>query len=159
MWFSWSVLLPVCLVMCRLFRDGACDEFPSLLTANASIAIILDREFLDTNYDRLLTDVKVIVEKVLREDLKNGGLYVTYYSWSNVNLRNDYLAVLSVTNCKNTWLVFDKAREESLLHLALTEADCPRLPVKEAIMVGFKQNKTLSKNCYQAQAFAYMCFL
>lgn len=103
--------------------------------ASSLAAIILDREFLDANYDRLLTDVKVIIEKILREDLRNGGLYVTYYSWSNVNLRNDYMAVFSVTNCKETWEVFDKAREESLLHMALTEADCPRLPAKEAIMV------------------------
>lgn len=129
-------LLPLCFVLCKLFHTGSGDEFPSLLTANASIAIILDREFLDANYDRLLTDVKVIIEKILREDLRNGGMYVTYYSWSNVNLRNDYLAVFSVTNCKETWEVFDKAREESLLHMALTEADCPRLPGKEAIMVG-----------------------
>lgn len=99
------------------------------------LAIILDREFLDATYDRLLTDIKVIIEKILREDLRNGGMYVTYYSWSNVNLRQDYMAVLSVTNCKETWEVFDKAREESLLHMALTEADCPRLPEQEAIMV------------------------
>lgn len=103
------------------------------------LAIILDREFLDTLkaefHDRLLTDVKVIIEKILREDLRNGGLFVTYYSWSNVNLKRDYMAVFSVTNCKQTWEVFDKAREESLLHMALTEADCPRLPPTEAIMV------------------------
>lgn len=100
-------------------------------------AIILDREYLDNSYETLLTDVKVIIEKVLREDLKNGGLYVTYYSWTNFNLKRDYMAVLSVTNCMETWKVFDKAREENLVHIALTDADCPRLPVNEAIMVTY----------------------
>ena len=138
-------LLPLCLLLLRLFSNTSADEFPSLLSSNASIAIILDREFLDTHYERLLTDVKVIIEKVLREDLRNGGLYVTYFSWSNVNLRNDYLAVFSVTNCKETWEVFDKAREESMLHMAMTEADCPRLPAREAIMVS---GDLLNKPCH-----------
>lgn len=138
-------LIPLlCVVFAHLIRHSSADDFPSLLTANASLAVILDREFLDNNYDRLLTDVKVIIEKILREDLRNGGLYVTYFSWSNVNLKNDYMAVFSVTNCKETWEVFDKAREENLLHMALTEADCPRLPEQEAIMVREGQLKIIN---------------
>lgn len=113
-----------------------CDDFPSLLTANASIAIILDREYLDVNrYDDILKEVKVITERVLREDLKNGGLIISYYSWTRINLRKDFSAVLSITNCENTWEIFRDSRAENLLLLALTDADCPRLPHDEAIMV------------------------
>lgn len=61
-----------------------------------------------------------------------------------MNLKNDYMAVFSVTNCKETWEVFDKAREENLLHMALTEADCPRLPEQEAIMVREGQLKIIN---------------
>jgi hypothetical protein len=42
-----------------LFKTSFCDDFPSLLTANASIAIILDREYLDNEYDDTLKEIKV----------------------------------------------------------------------------------------------------
>jgi hypothetical protein len=42
-----------------LFKISKCDDFPSLLTANASIAIILDREYLDNKYDDTLKEIKV----------------------------------------------------------------------------------------------------
>lgn len=47
----------------------------------------------------------------------------------------DFTAVLSITNCKNSWEIFYGARKETLLLLALTEADCPRFPSHEALMV------------------------
>jgi hypothetical protein len=50
-------------------------------------AIILDREYLDSKYENVLEEMKTIVEKVLREDLKNGGLIVSYYSWTKINLK------------------------------------------------------------------------
>ncbi|XP_059609151.1 ionotropic receptor 93a [Phlebotomus argentipes] len=99
------------------------------------MAIILDQEYLDARYDAVYTEVQVIIERILREDLKNGGLYVTYYSWTAVNLKKDYMAVLTVTNCDNTWKVFREARAETLLLMALTDPDCPRLPPEEAIMI------------------------
>lgn len=139
-----------------LFKTSLCDDFPSLLTANASIAIILDREYLDIAYDETLKEIKVknrwsffatklktlfykkvIIERVLREDLKNGGLIVFYYSWTRINLKKDFTAVFSVTNCESTWEIFRDSREENLLLLALTDPDCPRLPYDEAIMVFF----------------------
>lgn len=113
-----------------------CDDFPSLLTANASIAIILDREYLEAQrYDDILKEVKIIIERVLREDLKNGGLIINYYSWTRINLKKDFTAVFSITNCENTWEIFKDSRAENLLMLALTDPDCPRLPYSEAIMV------------------------
>lgn len=127
---------------CVKFELGSCEDFPSLLSANASMAIILDREYLDDEYDNTLNEVKIIIERVLRENLKNGGLLVTYYSWTKINLRRDFTAVLSVTNCENTWEIFRESREEQLLLIALTDADCPRLPYDEAIMVSCVLNKS-----------------
>lgn len=115
------------------------DDFPSLLTQNASIAIIIDREYLDDQYEDILKEIKIIVERVLREDLKNGGLVVSYYSWTKINLRKDFSAVLSVTNCENTWEIYRDAKGENLLMMAITDPDCPRLPYEEALMV--KLNK------------------
>lgn len=124
------------LFLCLKVKLCHCDDFPSLLTANASIAIILDREYLDVErYDDILREVKVITERVLREDLKNGGLIIFYYSWTRINLRKDFTAVLSITNCDNTWEIFRDSMAENLLLIALTDPDCPRLPFDKAIMV------------------------
>lgn len=125
------------LILLALVARVQCDDFPSLLTANASIAIILDREYLDLTYEDTLAEVKVIIERVLREDLKNGGLIVTYYSWTKINLKKDFTAVFSITNCENTWNIYKESRMESLLMLAMTDPDCPRLPYSEAVMVSF----------------------
>lgn len=103
------------------FKICSCDDFPSLLTANASIAIVLDREYLDTRYDDLVKEVKVIVERVLREDLQNGGLIVFYYSWTRINLKKDFTAVFAITSCENTWELFRDSRAENLLLIALTD--------------------------------------
>lgn len=127
-----------------------CDDFPSLLTQNASIAIIIDREYLDVQYEDVLKEIKVIMERVLREDLKNGGLIVSYFSWTKINLRKDFTAVLSITSCENTWEIYRDAKGENLLMMAITDPDCPRLPYDEALMVRifdtkFKK-KVLNKN-------------
>jgi len=83
--FKFLILLIFFLIKCNKFVY--CDDFPSLLSANASIAIILDREYLNIAYEEILKQIKVIVEKLLREDLRNGGLIVTYYSWTSINLK------------------------------------------------------------------------
>jgi hypothetical protein len=119
-------------------NESRCDDFPSLLTQNASIAIIIDREYLDNQYEDVLNEMKVIIERVLREDLKNGGLIVSYYSWTKINLKKDFSAVLSITNCENTWDIYRESKGENLLMMAITDPDCPRLPYEEAIMVRFR---------------------
>lgn len=45
----------------------------------------MDHEYLDNEYEATLHAVKVIIEKVLREDLKEGGLVIKYYSWTQIN--------------------------------------------------------------------------
>lgn len=116
-------------------KEAQADDFPSLLTQNASIAIIVDREYLDEQHEDVVKEIKVIVERVLREDLKNGGLVVSYYSWTKINLKKDFSAVLSITSCENTWEIFRDSKGENLLIMAITDPDCPRLPYDEAIMV------------------------
>lgn len=129
------LIISLVLIVSTQVKLCSCDDFPSLLTANASVAVILDREYLDKQYDEVLKEIKVIIERILREDLKNGGIVVNYYSWTRINLKKDFTAVFSVTNCENTWEIYKESRTENLLMLALTDPDCPRLPYKEAIMV------------------------
>jgi glutamate receptor, ionotropic, invertebrate len=127
--------LKILLLLLIAVNYASCDDFPSLLTQNASIAVIIDREYLDNQYEDIHNEIKVIVERVLREDLKNGGLIVNYYSWTKINLRKDFSAVLSITSCENTWEIYRDSRGENLLLMAITDADCPRLPYEEALMV------------------------
>lgn len=82
-----SKVLGFFIILFFLLKFSVCDDFPSLLMANASIAILLDREYLDKNYENTLNEVKIIIERVLREDLKNGGLIVNYYSWTMIDFR------------------------------------------------------------------------
>lgn len=80
-------ILQIFSILLLIIKFGSCDDFPSLLMANASIAILLDREYLDKKYENTLNEVKIIIERVLREDLKNGGLIVNYYSWTMIDFR------------------------------------------------------------------------
>uniref|UniRef100_A0A4Y0BNW6 Ionotropic glutamate receptor C-terminal domain-containing protein n=1 Tax=Anopheles funestus TaxID=62324 RepID=A0A4Y0BNW6_ANOFN len=100
-----------------------------------SDAIILDREYLGAEYEKTLEETKTIVEKLIREHLKNGGLIVKYYSWTSINLKRDFSAVLSVSSCKNTWDIYQEAVRERLVMLSITDPDCPRLPTGNAIMI------------------------
>lgn len=127
--------LRVLLIIVYFLQLSKCDDFPSLLTQNASIAVIVDREYLDNQHDDIVKEIKIIVERVLREDLKNGGLIISYYSWTKINLRKDFSAVLSITSCENTWEIYRDSRGENLLMMAITDPDCPRLPYEEALMI------------------------
>lgn len=135
------------------------NDFPSLLVANATVgmsisnvyqlerwnnflgfsAIILDHEYLDTEYADTLAAVQTVVERVLREQLRTAGggagLNIRYYSWTQINFDKDFTAVISVSDCASTWRTFEAVRRESLVYIALTEADCTRLPANEAVMV------------------------
>uniref|UniRef100_A0A182IKJ8 Ionotropic glutamate receptor C-terminal domain-containing protein n=2 Tax=Anopheles atroparvus TaxID=41427 RepID=A0A182IKJ8_ANOAO len=98
-------------------------------------AIILDREYLGVQYEKTLDETKNIVEKLIREHLKNGGMIVKYYSWTSINLKRDFSAVISVSGCKNTWDIYQEAVRERLVMLSITDPDCPRLPAGNAIMI------------------------
>lgn len=47
---------------------------------------------------------------------------------------------MSVASCSDTWHIFRIAQEQKLLHLAISEADCPRLPSNEAITMSMVRN-------------------
>lgn len=98
-------------------------------------AIVLDREYLEEAYEQTLEEIKIILERVVREDLKNGGLVLFYYSWTRINYKKDFTAVFSITRCEDTWNIFKEARDEQLIMIALTEPNCPRLPREKAYMV------------------------
>ncbi|XP_068617506.1 ionotropic receptor 93a [Battus philenor] len=126
------VLLYVC-------RTVFAEDFPSLITANASIAVILDRQFLGEQYQPMLDELREYVRELARVELKHGGVVVHYYSWTSISLKKGFIAVFSVASCEDTWSLYSRTQEEELLLFALTEVDCPRLPVDSAVTVTFAE--------------------
>jgi len=47
----------------------------------------------------------------------------------------DFLAAITVTDCENTWNFYKNTQETSILLIAITDSDCPRLPLNRALMV------------------------
>nr|AMM70658.1 ionotropic receptor 93a [Heliconius melpomene rosina] len=127
----------VACVIWSSLQYGQAEDFPSLITANASIAVVLDRQFLGDEYQTTLDEIKDYIKELARVELKHGGVNVHYFSWTAISLKKGYLAVFSVASCEGTWSLFQKTEEEQLLLFALTEVDCPRLPTDSAITVTY----------------------
>lgn len=53
----------------------------------------------------------------------------------------DMTVIFSIASCKSTWETFFHARKERLLLLAITDPDCPRLPLHEALTVSNSTKK------------------
>lgn len=47
----------------------------------------------------------------------------------------DLTAIFSIASCASTWETFEHVRRERLLLIAITDPDCPRLPLHEALTV------------------------
>ncbi|XP_059057543.1 ionotropic receptor 93a [Achroia grisella] len=120
-----------------LFVPTSGEDFPSLITANASIAVVLDRQYLGDQYQSTLDDLKDYIKELVRVDLKHGGVVVHYFSWTAISLKKGFIAVFSIASCADTWSLFSRTEEEELLLFALTEVDCPRLPLNSAITVTY----------------------
>ncbi|KPJ08640.1 Glutamate receptor 2 [Papilio machaon] len=127
------------LVLLYFWGRGTAEDFPSLITANASIAVVMDRQFLGEQYQSMLEELKEYIKELARVDLKHGGVIVHYYSWTSISLKKGFIAVFSVASCEDTWSLFSRTEEEELLLFALTEVDCPRLPVDRALMVTYTE--------------------
>ncbi|KPI95866.1 Glutamate receptor delta-1 subunit [Papilio xuthus] len=100
-------------------------------------AVVLDRQFLGEQYQSMLEQLKDYIKELVRVDLKHGGVIVHYYSWTSISLKKGFIAVFSVASCEDTWSLFSRTEEEELLLFALTEVDCPRLPVDRALTVTY----------------------
>ncbi|XP_052755340.1 ionotropic receptor 93a isoform X2 [Galleria mellonella] len=122
-----------------LFVPALGEDFPSLITANASIAVVLDRQYLGEQYQSILDDLKDYIKELARVDLKHGGVVVHYFSWTTISLKKGFIAVFSIASCEDTWSLFSRTEEEDLLLFALTEVDCPRLPLNAAITVTYTE--------------------
>lgn len=45
----------------------------------------MDHEYLDTEYEHILSRIKYLVDQIIRDDLRDGvGISVRYYSWTQI---------------------------------------------------------------------------
>ncbi|KAJ8957247.1 hypothetical protein NQ318_007811 [Aromia moschata] len=98
-------------------------------------AIIIDREFVGDEFETIKTDLENYLVYAKREILKHGGVNHYFYPWTAINVRRDLTAVLSIASCSDTWRLFRSAEDENILHMAISETDCPRLPRDRAITI------------------------
>ncbi|CAH1987367.1 unnamed protein product [Acanthoscelides obtectus] len=98
-------------------------------------AIVIDRQFVGDEHDTIKFEIEKFVDYVKREVLKSGGVNAFYFSWAAINVKRDFSAILSITSCEDTWRLFRAADPENILHMAVTESECPRLPTDRAITV------------------------
>nr|QBB73018.1 ionotropic receptor [Protaetia brevitarsis] len=129
-------MLPVQFLIGLGFVNFAyCNSFPSLLTVNATLAVIIDKEYLGDNYEFIKTIIEDRINIVKQQKLKTAGLNVVYSYWTNIYIKKEISVILTVASCKDTWRLHKMADAENILHLAICETDCPRLPVDKAFTI------------------------
>ncbi|XP_043276414.1 ionotropic receptor 93a isoform X4 [Venturia canescens] len=124
------------------------NDFPSLMIANATMAVVIERPFFEVKAVKKRHTVRNAYEKKLealvrtiteaakaRDSDSNVGMEINVFQETSVNLARDYTVLLSVASCHETWSLFQRARKEKLVHLAITDHDCPRLPSAYGISV------------------------
>ncbi|XP_037810946.1 ionotropic receptor 93a [Lucilia sericata] len=111
------------------------NDYSSFLSSNASLAVVVDQEYMRQHNENIMAHFQKILSDTIRENLKNGGLNVKYFTWSGIRLKKEFLAAMTVMDCETTWKFFETTRSSSVLLISITDSDCPRLPLNEAIMI------------------------
>lgn len=83
-------------------------------------AVVIDRDYIPEQYEKIKAIIEDYIIYAKREILKHGGVRVQYYSWSNINVKRDISAILSIASCEDTWRLFKAAQDENLLHMAIS---------------------------------------
>lgn len=83
-------------------------------------AIVIDREYVSDDFNKIKEFVETFMVYAKREILKHGGINIRYYSWANINIRKDFSAVLSIASCTDTWQLYNSLKDDDVLHMAIT---------------------------------------
>ncbi|XP_055903819.1 ionotropic receptor 93a [Eupeodes corollae] len=131
-----SSIAVVFIVICiGLIQKCQSNDFSSFLSVNASLAVVVDHDYMEQKGTDIMNDLQKILEETIRENLKNGGVSLKYYTWSPVRLKKDFIAAITVMDCDRTWSFFEATQINSILLFAITDSDCARLPSDKALMI------------------------
>lgn len=50
-------------------------------------AVVVDHEYMTMHGENILAHFEKILSDIIRENLKNGGINVRYFSWNSVRLK------------------------------------------------------------------------
>ncbi|XP_055850497.1 ionotropic receptor 93a [Episyrphus balteatus] len=126
----------VLLVLCIAFiQKGHTNDSSSFLSVNASLAVVVDHDYVQQKGSDILTDLQKILADTIRENLKNGGVNLKYFTWSPLGLKKDFIAAITIMDCQRTWKFFEATLINSILLFAITDSDCARLPSDKALMI------------------------
>jgi len=96
------------------------NDFSSFLSANASLgkfwiykeffrkkstfiacqAVVVDQEYMTMRGENIMAHVEKILSDIIRENLRNGGINVKYFTWNAVRLKKG-----EVFSYYNSWVV------------------------------------------------------
>ncbi|XP_053999997.1 ionotropic receptor 93a [Hylaeus anthracinus] len=113
------------------------NDFPSLIAANATMAVMVDKNFFDNKEEHrnAVESVLELITDTVRTEMHLGGIAVRIFRDVDVDLRQDYTILLSITTCYRTWRLHETARKKDIIHFAITDPDCPRIPDVDGISV------------------------
>ncbi|XP_021926549.1 ionotropic receptor 93a [Zootermopsis nevadensis] len=69
------------------------------------------------------------------QHLTHGELITKFFTKTDIAVEKDITALFSILSCDDTWKIYRRYQDYHLLHLAITEADCPRLPRDDGLTV------------------------
>ncbi|KYN41871.1 Glutamate receptor delta-2 subunit [Trachymyrmex septentrionalis] len=120
-----------------LNSGDAFSDFPSLMSTNASMAVVIDKSFFSnkTEYRDIVKNIYSFITAITREEIHMADIDVHIFRGTKVHNLRDFTVLLSVTSCYQMWSLHDAARKEELVHLAITDQDCPRLPDSEGVSI------------------------
>ncbi|KAL3278733.1 hypothetical protein HHI36_016263, partial [Cryptolaemus montrouzieri] len=77
------------------------------------------------------------IRNIIPSELQKTGstINVHYYSSPEVNFKRDIAGILSIASCDSTWRLFERTDRESIPYMAISEAECPRLPEGKAVSI------------------------
>ncbi|XP_029675153.1 ionotropic receptor 93a-like [Formica exsecta] len=115
----------------------AFNDFPSLISANASMAVVIEKSVFDNkaDYHDVVRNIYNFIANITREEMHTADVDIHVFRDTKIDNFRDYTVLLSVATCHKTWSLHNVARKDEIVHLAITEQDCPRLPDSEGVSV------------------------
>lgn len=88
------------------------------------MAIIIEKSLFDNKaeYRSTVRDIYNFISNITSD------IEVHVFHDTKIDSFRDYTVLLSVTTCDQTWNLYNAVRKDEIIHLAITEQDCPRLP-------------------------------
>ncbi|KAI9577332.1 hypothetical protein GQX74_013041 [Glossina fuscipes] len=87
--------------------------------------------------ENILAHFQKILNDAVHENLKYGGINFKYFTWTGIRLKKDTLAAITIMDCDNTWEFFEDMKTPNVLVVAITNSECPRLPINQALMIPY----------------------